>query len=159
RTMRELLLVRKLEEENAKKNKQNEPPTPNLPENTSNIDSHIEKPSFPQETQEAHQDTHNITLNNNSDINLSSDGNTQNNPDISTVQIQTSVTVLNTDIQQQSSALPDDDNSISIPLENSTSNDVASSDKTVHPAELAENISDLTEGKKQYDTALQTKRE
>ncbi|CAG8547668.1 20333_t:CDS:1 [Gigaspora rosea] len=157
--MRELLLVRKLEEENAKKTKQNDSPTTILPENTSNVDSHIENPSFPiskQETQEVHQDTHNITLNNNSDISLSSDGNTQNNPSINAVQIQTSVTVLNTDIQQQSSALPDDNNSIFIPLENSTSNDVASSDKTV---ELAENISDLTEEKKQYDTVLQTKRE
>ncbi|CAG8805195.1 1243_t:CDS:2 [Gigaspora margarita] len=160
--MRELLLVRKLEEENAKKTKQNDSPTTILPENTSNIDSHIENPSFPismQETQEVHQDTHNITLNNNSEINLSSDGNMQNNPSINAVQIQTSVTGLNTDIQQQSSSLPDDNNSIFIPLENSTSNDVASSDKTVHPAELAENINDLTEEKKQYDTVLQTKRE
>ncbi|CAG8524260.1 12620_t:CDS:2 [Cetraspora pellucida] len=153
--MRELLLVRKLEEENAKKNKQNELPSPTSPENTSNIDSCSEKPTHKQVTQEVHQDTH-ITLNN-SDINLLSGECTQNNPDIVIVQNQSSVNILNTDIQQQIPILPDDNNSIPIPLENSTSNDVASSDKSIHSVELVENMPDLSEEKK-HDV-LQTKRE
>ncbi|CAG8804966.1 8894_t:CDS:2, partial [Racocetra persica] len=153
--MRELLLVRKLEEENAKKNKQNELPSPTSPENTSNIDSCTEK-SHKQETQEVHQDTHDITLNNNSEISLLSGENTQNNPDINIVQNQTA-NILNTEIQQQLPILPDDNNSILIPLGTSTSNDVTSSDKTIHSVELAENINDLPEEKK-HDV-LQTKRE
>ncbi|CAG8724546.1 3334_t:CDS:2, partial [Cetraspora pellucida] len=154
--MRELLLVRKLEEENAKKNKQNELPSPTSPENTSNIDSCSEKPINKQVTQEVHQDTHNNTLNN-SDINLLSGECTQNNPDIVNVQNQSSANILNTDIQQQIPILPDDNNSIPIPLENSTSNDVTSSDKSIHSVELVENIPDLSEEKK-HDV-LQTKRE